>query len=128
MKLLELYLSPIDQTKFKVIVKPSPAGEGESESSLPFFDAERDWRITVIRSLEISSFNSEFFAEDEQEWMIKAGILGSDRSTFHPNYLVNIGQALYNALFPQGSRVEQLLQSSISLRGLMVKGEGEKRE
>lgn len=115
MKLLELYLSPIDQTKFKVIVKPSPAGEGESESSLPFFDAERDWRITVIRSLEISSFNSEFFAEDEQEWMIKAGILGSDRSTFHPNYLVNIGQALYNALFPQGSRVEQLLQSSISL-------------
>ncbi len=115
MKLLELYLSPIDQTKFKVIVKPSPAGEGESESSLPFLDAEGDWRITVIRSLELSSFNPKFFSEGEQEWMIKAGILGSDRSTFHPNYLVNIGQALYNALFPQGSRVEQLLQSSISL-------------
>ncbi|NET43317.1 CHAT domain-containing protein [Okeania sp. SIO2B3] len=117
MELLELYLSPLDNpTEFKVIVTQSPAGEGESKSSLPFLDVERDWRTTVIRTLDISSFNSESFsAEGEQEWMIKAGILGSDRSTFHPNYLVNIGQALYNALFPQGSRVEQLLQQSITL-------------
>ena len=115
MELLELYLSPLDNpTEFQVIVTQSPAGEGESKSSLPFLNAERDWRITVIRTLEVSSFNPKSFsAEGEQEWMIKAGILESDRSTFHPNYLVNIGQALYNALFPEGSKVEQLLQRSI---------------
>ena len=115
MELLELYLSPFDNsTEFKVIVSKSPVGGGESKSSLPFLDAERDWRMTVIRTLEVSSFNSRFFSDDEQEWMRKAGILGSDRSLkFHPNYLLNIGQALYNALFPQGSTVEQLLQRSI---------------
>ncbi|NEP90958.1 MAG: CHAT domain-containing protein [Okeania sp. SIO2C2] len=117
MELLELYLSPLDNpTEFKVIVTHSPAGEGESKSSLPFFDAECDWRTTVIRTLDISSFNPKSFsAEGEQEWMIKAGILGSDRSIFSPNYLVNIGQALYKALFPEGSRVEQLLHQSITL-------------
>jgi tetratricopeptide (TPR) repeat protein len=116
MELLELYFSPLDDlTKFKVIVTQSPMGEGETSSSLPFLDAERDWRITVIRSLEVSSFDSKFFsAEGEQEWMERAGLLGSDRSSFHPNYLVNIGQILYNSLFPPGSTVEQILQNSIN--------------
>ena len=115
MELLELYLSPLDDsTKFEVIVTDSPAGQGRSESLLPFLDAEWDWRITVIRSLEVSTFRPEFFSAQEQEWMIQAGILGSDRSNFHPNYLINIGEALYSSLFPPGSKVENLLQKSIS--------------
>ena len=115
MELLELYLSPLDDsTKFEVIVTDSPAGQGRSESLLPFLDAEWDWRITVIRSLEVSTFGPEFFSAQEQEWMIQAGILGSDRSNFHPNYLINIGEALYSSLFPPGSKVENLLQKSIS--------------
>ena len=115
MELLELYLSPLDDsTKFEVIVTDSPAGQGRNESLLPFLDAEWDWRITVIRSLEVSTFCPEFFSAQEQEWMSQAGILGSDRSNFHPNYLINIGKALYSSLFPPGSKVENLLHKSIS--------------
>ena len=115
MELLELYLSPLDDsTKFEVIVTDSPAGQGRSESFLPFLAAEWNWRITVIRSLEVSSFRPEFFSAQEQEWMIQAGILGGDRSNFHPNYLINIGEALYSSMFPPGSKVENLLQKSIS--------------
>ena len=115
MELLELYLSPLDDsTKFEVIVTQSPMGQGRSESLLPFLDPEWNWRITVIRSLEVSSFRPEFFSAQEQEWMIQAGILGGDRSNFHPNYLINIGEALYSSLFPPGSKVENLLQKSIS--------------
>ncbi|MDY6806172.1 MAG: tetratricopeptide repeat protein [Cyanobacteriota bacterium] len=117
MELLELYLSPLEnQTRFKVIVTHSPAGEGETESSLPFLDGDRDWRITIIRTLEVSSFSPDFFsAEGEQDWMVAAGVLVRDRSLFHHDYLVNIGRSLYRSLFPQGSRVERLLQQSIGL-------------
>ena len=99
MELLELYLSPLEEsTKFKVTVTQSPAGEGETESSLPFMDADRDWRVTIIRTLEVSSFSPESFsAAGEGEWMEKAEILGNDRSSFHHRYLVNIGRSLYTA-------------------------------
>ena len=117
MELLELYLSPLDdKTKFKVIVTQSPAGEGETESSLPFIDAQgKDWRATIIRTLEISSFSAESFSTEERDWMVAAGVLGSDRSSFHYDYLLNIGKALYKSLFPKGSRVEERLKESIRL-------------
>ena len=117
MELLELYLSPLeDPTRFKVIVTESPAGQEDEESCLPFRDAEWDWRITIIKTLEVSSFIRESFSvEGEQDWMVEAGLLAADRASFHPNYLVNIGQALYRALFPRGSKVEAILQQSIAL-------------
>ncbi|MGK7903030.1 MAG: GUN4 domain-containing protein [Hormoscilla sp.] len=115
MKLLELYLSPLDKTRFKVIVTQSPvAGGGETESSLPFSDAEDNRRGTLIKSLEFSSFEPRKFSKKgEQDWMVKAGFLAKDGKYFHPNYLANIGKALYQALFPKGSQVEQCLKSSI---------------
>ena len=116
MELLELYLSPLDEpARFRVIVTQSPGGEGESESSLPFLDADRDWRATIIRSLELSSFDPRYFpAEGEREWMAGSAILGSDRSSFHHRYLANIGRLLYRSLFPRDSDVERLLQQSIA--------------
>jgi tetratricopeptide (TPR) repeat protein len=112
-ELFELYLSPIDGNRFKVIVIQSPAGEGEAESSLPFFEDEIDWRMTLLRTLEMSAFNSEYFQAEEQEWMVKAEILASDRTTFHPDYQAKIGKELYHALFPPGSKVERALHSSL---------------
>jgi hypothetical protein len=114
MELFELYLSPIDATRFKVIVTQSPAGEGETESSLPFFDGEQDRRITLIKTLESPSFRSEsFVGEGEQEWMVTAEILAADGTTFHPDYQAKIGKALYRALFPSDSKVERALHSSL---------------
>lgn len=133
MELLELYLSPLENDplaallplqlssldektcpKFKIIVTQSPAGEIETESSLPFIDDEgKDWRSTIIRTLELSSFSPKDFSIEEQDWMVEKAILASDRLTFHHDYLVNIGRGLYQSLFPQGSIVEQLLQESI---------------
>jgi hypothetical protein len=114
MELFELYLSPIDATRFKVIVTQSPAGEGETESSLPFCDSSQDRRITLIKTLESASFRSEsFVGEGEQEWMVTAEILAADRTTFHPDYQARIGKELYRALFPPGSKVERALHSSL---------------
>ncbi|MEW5861334.1 MAG: tetratricopeptide repeat protein [Cyanobacteriota bacterium] len=114
MELFELYLSPIDATRFKVIVTQSPAGEGETESSLPFCDDSQDRRITLIKTLESASFRSEsFVGEGEQEWMVEAEILAADRTTFHPNFQAKIGKELYRALFPPGSKVERALHSSL---------------
>lgn len=116
MELFELYLSPINATRFKAIVTQSPVGEGESSSELPFIEGEKDWRLTLIKTLESAKFNPESFpTEEEQNWMVKETILASDRNTFHPNYQANIGKALYQALFPPNSKVEKALIKSISL-------------
>ncbi|MCC5646213.1 CHAT domain-containing protein [Nostoc sp. CHAB 5824] len=88
----------------------SPVGEGETESSLPFFEGEVDWRMTLLRTLEMSAFNSQYFqTAGEQDWMVKSGILSKDISAFHPNYIANIGQELYKSLFPLGSKVKNAL-------------------
>jgi tetratricopeptide (TPR) repeat protein len=114
MELFELYLSPIDATRFKVIVTQSPVGEGETESSLPFCDGSQDRRITLIKTLESANFRSEsFVGEGEQDWMVEAEILAVDRTTFHPNYQAKIGKELYHALFPRGSKVERAIHSSL---------------
>jgi len=113
MELLELFLSPLDDMRFLVIVTQSPAGEGHTESSLPFRDADRDWRATVIRSLEAARFDPMYFSAAEREWMVAAGILAPDRPSFHHNYLANIGEALYQALFPPDSAVKRCLTNSI---------------
>jgi hypothetical protein len=93
----ELYLTPINAKEFKAIVTESPVGDGETESSLPFFESEVDWRMTLLRTLEMSVFNSQYFqTAGEQDWMVKSGILSKDISAFHPNYIANI--AILNQL------------------------------
>ncbi|MEQ8381314.1 MAG: CHASE2 domain-containing protein [Coleofasciculus sp. A1-SPW-01] len=115
MELFELYLSPNQHpTRFRAIVTQSPASEGETESSLPFFEGENDWRTTLIKTLESTSFNPKNFPKlGEQDWMVKVGILTSDRSAFDPHRLKTIGRSLYQALFPPGSKVEKALQSAL---------------
>ncbi|MEM7714522.1 MAG: CHAT domain-containing protein, partial [Cyanobacteria bacterium P01_A01_bin.68] len=110
METFELYLSPINEKQFKAIVTQS----GETDSSLPFFDDENDWRMTLLRSLEVRSFNSQHFSSHEQEWLKTAGILAEDKNNFDNNYLINIGQALYRSLFPEG-KVENAFQAAVRL-------------
>lgn len=110
----QLYLSPIDAQRFKAIVTKSSVGEGEAASSLPFFDREQDWRMTVLRALEIAAFNSQYFtAVGELDWMVKYSILNQNQEAFETNYLAKIGQELYKALFPSNSKVEKLLNSAL---------------
>jgi CHAT domain-containing protein len=92
-------------------VTKSPVGEGETETLLPFLEDETDWRTTLIKTLETTAaFKPENFPQaSEQNWMVKSGILREDQSNFHPNYLTNVGQALYRALFPSGSKLEKAL-------------------
>ncbi|WP_179077053.1 CHAT domain-containing protein [Nostoc sp. C057] len=110
METFELYLSPIDAKRFKAIVTKSPVGEAEIESSLPFFEGECDWRTTLIRTLETTTFKPEDFPQaPEQDWMVTSGILNETRSDFHAHYLANIGKALYRALFPSSSQLKNKL-------------------
>ncbi|OUL23954.1 CHAT domain-containing protein [Nostoc sp. RF31YmG] len=113
MKTLKLYLSPTEGRRFKVIVIGSGAGEGETESSLPFFAQEKNWRSPLLRCLEMTAFNSQYFQDDEQEWMVASGILDTNRHNFNPKYLENIGQKLFQALFPPDSKVKNALLASL---------------
>ena len=116
METFQLYLSPLNTKQFKAIVTQSPVGEGETESLLPFFEDEIDWRMTLLRTLEMSAFNSEYFQKaGEQDWMVKSAILAEDRTVFHPNFLKAIGRSLYQSLFPTGSKVEKALHAAIRL-------------
>lgn len=115
MELLRLCLSPINEVNFKVSAYSS-AGEGENESTLPFFEDDIDWLNSLIKTLDASDFDSIQFQQDgEQDWMIGAGLLTEERSAFHPNLQANIGQKLYHTLFPTGSEVEKLLERAITL-------------
>lgn len=111
METLELYLSPLDAKRFKVI----DTTQGEVLTSLPFFDGEIDWRTTLIKVLEASSFSTNGFQNDEQDWMVKSGILLPNKQAFHQDYLKNIGKSLYQSLFPQ--KIENLLFAAIQKAG-----------
>lgn len=113
MSTLELYLSPIDGKRFKAIVTKSSADKVETESSLPFFEGEKNWRSPLLRCLEMTAFNSQYFQQDEQDWMDISGILDKDGHKFSDNYLINIGQSLYQALFPPDSKVKNALLASL---------------
>ena len=109
METLKLYLSPTEGQGFKVIFTTSLVGEGETESSLPFFAGEKNWRSPLLRCLELTAFNSQYFQPDEQEWMVASGILDEKRQNFSVQYLGNIGQSLYQSLFPADSQAKNAL-------------------
>jgi CHAT domain-containing protein len=109
---LQLELSFIEGKKFSISSK-SFAGEGKTESSLPFFEETKNWRTTVLRCLEMTAFNSQYFQQDEQEWMVASRILDKNRHHFSAKYLIEIGQSLYQALFPPDSKVKNALLASL---------------
>lgn len=115
MNLLELSLLPTDAQRFQISVGQSvpSVGEGTTQSSLPFWLDERDWCTTIIKVLESQSFSAAAFSEDEQVWLVQAGILLSERTSFSSTYLAKIGQALYQSLFPPDSQVKQALQKAL---------------
>ena len=115
MNLLELSVLPTDPRQFQISVSQSvPAvGEGTTQSSLPFWSDERDWRTTIIKVLESESFSPEAFSEDEQAWLVQTGILLSERTSFSSTYLAKIGQLLYQSLFPPDSQVKQALRTAL---------------
>lgn len=122
MELLELYLSPLDKQKFLAIATQIPHGFGEAgtESTLPFWDQNQDWRRTVIKVMEGGSeFRPQNFPEaGEQDWMVQAQLLRPDRQSYilgRPSYLQRIGEALYQSLFPPDSDTKAALQHSLRL-------------
>ncbi|MFW9259593.1 CHASE2 domain-containing protein [Nostoc sp. CALU 546] len=116
MELLKVYLSPINEADFKVSVNGSRVGQAEANSTLPFWQDGINLLITVIKSLEAIRFRPEDFQRSgEQDWMVQVGLLVQDRKAFHPYFLTNIGKALYQSLFPPGSKLEKVLQNAINL-------------
>lgn len=112
METLQLELSSIEGERFNISSK-SFAGEGKTESSLPFFEEAKNWRTTVLRCLEMTTFNSEYFQQDEQKWMVASGILDENQHSFSAKYLIEIGQSLYQALFPPDSKAKNALLASL---------------
>jgi hypothetical protein len=109
LEILKIYLSPIGVKGFKAIF----TNFGETESSLPFFEGEKDWRTTILRCLEMSTFNPQYFLEEEQEWMVKSGILDKNRNNFDNDYLKNVGRKAYQSLFPADSKAKNALFRSL---------------
>lgn len=117
MELFKLYFSTLDSSnRFKAIVSHSSNDEKEEDAFLPFVDEEKDWRTTLIKTLEAPNFEPKDFQQvGEQDWMVKVGLLTEDRKAFHPNLLKNIGQTLYQALFPLGGKLESILKAAVRL-------------
>ena len=116
MNLLELYLTPLlEAGRFRILVSQSiPQIDGSADSHLPFWENGKDWRTTIIKTLESNSFSSEDFPDsEEQEWMIHNGILSSDRRSFHPAYLETIGKALYESLIPASSSLREAFKAAL---------------
>ncbi len=114
MELLRLCLSPVNKLHFKISAYSS-AGEGEIESKLPFFNNDIDRLNTLIKTLDAVDFSLAYFKEEELDWIVRLGLIKEDKSAFHPNFLVNIGQNLFQALFPTGSQVDRILERAITL-------------
>lgn len=117
MEIIELNISPTTKQHFNVIVTRSPVGEAVTNkpSKLPFLKKKIDHRVTVLKALGANTFEPKNFPEEELNWMISAGLLTEDLSSFHPNLQKNIGKELYQALFPPKSDVEMALQKAITL-------------
>jgi hypothetical protein len=113
--LLELHLTPLESGNFRIIVSQAiPPIDGDADSQLPFWEDGKDWRTTIIKTLESTRFIPENFPEPgEQEWMIRNGILTSDLQSFHPSYLEIIGKALYESLLPPGSSLDRAFTSAL---------------
>ena len=110
MQILNLLLSPVDRTLMKVI--PHSYG-GSLDVALPY-DGHDTRRATILKALNINSFDPKAFTgKDEQEWMVKAGLLDAKRRDFHPKMRANIGKVLYQTLFPPESKSRELLQNMI---------------
>ncbi len=115
MELLELYLSPVNKARFKVIATSSLGIKGDTQSKVPFRERRVDRRSTVLKILEANSFRSEDFqGNGEQDWMMQASLLTKNRRAFHPKRLVNIGRVLYKSLFPSGTLVQTVLVQSLA--------------
>ncbi len=101
MEKLKLNLSPIDGIKFKIYADKY----GEEESLLPFSDGDEDSNLfTVLNAL--NTFNPKYKHRkgNDKDWMVREGILFEDKHFFHEKMRENIGQKLYEALFPDKIR------------------------
>ena len=115
MNLLELRFLPIEGKKdcFKVSVEGA-SGEVDCQAGLPFFDGEttdiQDRGFTVVKVLESTKFNGDNFSEAEEAWMVREGLLLSDKSAFDSKYLNNIGRRLYQIL---GQKIQQGIEMGV---------------
>lgn len=119
MNVLGLYLSPMGTGRMKIIAHPY----GETTSVLPL-RGNSSRKATILKALNADTFEPEDFdGPDEQEWMVRVKLLGSNRNAFHPEMRVNIGKILYKALFPPGSLTERKLQEARYAANLSSKHE-----
>ncbi len=115
MKLLELRFYPIEgnQDCFKVSMEGA-SGEVHHQPDLPFLDSEigdiQNRRFTLVKVLESTKFNQKTFSEDEQNWLVKEGLLHPDLSNFTSQWLVEIGRKLYQIL---GQKIQQAIETAI---------------
>ncbi len=116
MEVIEFFLNPQNEEDFEVI----NTERGKTTTKLPFFDGEINYRTTLIRVLEITShgtteFNPQRFSSAEQDWLVQAGFLNQKKTQFNPTAILlkNIGQALYQSLFPTRGKSEYLLKAAL---------------
>jgi CHAT domain/NB-ARC domain len=115
---LEIFVSDnLDNGEFLIKARSRAGGANAQKSRLPFFVDAKRWRTTLIKALgAIEYCNRDFPTEEEQNWMTTTGLLDEERQQFQPKMLTIIGQAIYEALFPQGE-VRQLITNTLALIG-----------
>ena len=100
MKLLKLFLTvPENATAGKIQINVD--GYGFYSSKLPWFEAQKSWRTTMIKALGAVEFESDLFPNEEEiDWMVNQGWLTDTKTHFTSDILKKIGQDIYHTLFP----------------------------
>ena len=112
MEKLKLNLSPIGGINFRIYADKY----GEEESLLPFSDGDEDSNLFTVLNV-LNTFNPKYKHRkgNDKDWMVGAGILYEDKRFFHEKMRENIGQKLYEALFPD--KIREALNKKLGKAG-----------
>jgi hypothetical protein len=115
MEFIDFFLNPQSEQDFEII----SSERGKTTTRIPFFEGGIDYHSTLIRALEMTAdetpqFKPQMFNEGEKQWLKKVELLNQEETQFNPTatFLENIGKELYQSLFPQGEKSENILKTA----------------
>lgn len=115
MEFVDFFLNPQSEEEFEIINTES----GKTNTQIPFFEGGMNYRSTLIRALEMTGdeqaqFNPQRFNEAEKKWLKKVQIINQEGTEFNSftTFLPNLGQQLYNSLFPKGKTSEDIIKNA----------------
>ncbi len=115
--ILKLLLSEREDIEAEVINSPAGSAlksgnlaETEKPSGVSYREL-KSHKNTLLKALDVSSFQEDVFSVDEQSWLIENKLLDNEKTRFL-SLQKNVGYMLYQALFHSNKKAEVKLHDS----------------